>query len=148
MAGMKNAYTPFRVLKAEAEPGRPIALTVQNRFNFTDLGDVRIAWDLNGRAKGAAMAKLAPHATGVVVIQASGTKPGDRVTLVVTDRRGVEVAREVVVVGGAAPAAPEPWGRGRCRRSPGGACRRGEGARAGGRRLMPAATPDGAAAES
>jgi hypothetical protein len=101
--GMKNAYTPFRVLKSDAAPGQAIALTVQNRFNFTNLSDVRIAWALNGRDMGVASASLAPHATGVVVIPASGTVRGDRVSLIVSDLRGVEVARDEFTVGGAAP---------------------------------------------
>jgi hypothetical protein len=104
--GMKNAYTPFRVLRSDAVPGQPIALTVQNRFNFTNLGDVRIAWDLDGQAAGVAPASLEPHATGVVAIPAAGAKIGDRVSVVVTDRRGVEVAHEVITIGG--PAAPAP----------------------------------------
>jgi hypothetical protein len=104
--GMKNAYTPFRVLKSDAAPGRPVVLTVQNRFNFTNLGDVRIAWALNGRAMGVVPASLEPHATGLVSIPAAGTKSGDQVSVVVSDRRGVEVAREVITMGPPATAAP------------------------------------------
>jgi hypothetical protein len=104
--GMKNAYTPFRVLRSDAIPGQSIALVVQNRFNFTNLADVRIAWDLNGQASGVVPASLEAHATGVVAIPAAGTKTGDRVSVVVTDRRGVEVAHEVITIGGPAPAAP------------------------------------------
>jgi len=104
--GMKNAYTPFRVMRLDAAPGRPLALTVQNRFNFTDLGKVRIAWELNGRAMGVVPASLEPHATGVVSIPAAGTKTGDRVSVIVSDRRGVEVAHEVITIGGPAAAAP------------------------------------------
>ena len=50
--GMKNAYTPFRVFKADVAAGRPIVLTVQNRFNFTNLRDARITWKMNGRGRG------------------------------------------------------------------------------------------------
>ncbi len=99
--GMKNAYTPFRVLKAEVAPGRPIVLTVQNRFSFTDLGGVRLAWNVNGGATSVLKTTLAPHAKGVVTIPVKRGKAGDRVTLTVTDRRGVEVAREVFTIPGA-----------------------------------------------
>jgi hypothetical protein len=99
---MKNAYTPFRVLQAEADPGTPVALTVQNRFNFTNLSETRLAWALNGRPMGAVPASLEPHASGRITIPAAGTKAGDRVSLTVTDRRGVEVAHEVFTIGGPA----------------------------------------------
>ena len=99
--GMKNAYTPFRVLKTDVEAGRPITLTVQNRFNFTNLKDTRIAWERNGTSMGVLNADIEPHATGDVVIPAAGARAGDRIAVTVTDRRGVPVARETVVVPGA-----------------------------------------------
>jgi len=99
--GMKNAYTPFRVFKADVAPGRPIVLTVQNRFNFTNLRDVRFAWSVNGRANSVLKTNLEPHAKGTVILPLKRGKAGDRVTLTVTDRRGVEVAREVFTVPGA-----------------------------------------------
>jgi hypothetical protein len=99
--GMKNAYTPFRVFKADVAAGRPIVLTVQNRFNFTDFRDVRFAWNINGWANSGLKTNLEPHATGVVTIPLKRSKAGDRVTLIVTDRRGVEVAREVFLIPGA-----------------------------------------------
>jgi len=98
--GMKNAYTPFRVFKADVAAGRPIVLTVQNRFNFTDFRDVRFAWNINGWANSSLKANLEPHAKGVVTIPLKRSTAGDRVTLIVTDRRGVEVAREVFVIPG------------------------------------------------
>ena len=100
--GMKNAYTPFRVLKADVAAGRPITLTVQNRFNFNNLKDTRIAWERNGKAMGALSADIEPHAIGAVVIPATAARAGDRIVVTVTDRRGVSVAREAVVVPGAA----------------------------------------------
>ena len=98
---MKNAYTPFRVFKADVAAGRPIVLTVQNRFNFTDFREVRFAWNINGWANSSVKTSLEPHAKGVVTIPLKRSKAGDRVTLIVTDRRGVEVAREVFVIPGA-----------------------------------------------
>jgi hypothetical protein len=99
--GMKNAYTPFRVFKADVAPGRPIVLTVQNRFNFTNLRDVRLLWNVNGWANSTLKANLAPHEKGTLSIPVRRAQAGDRVTLTVTDRRGVEVAREVFTVPGA-----------------------------------------------
>ena len=99
--GMKNAYTPFRIFRADVAAGRPIVLTVQNRFNFTDFHDVRLLWNVNGWANSTLKTNLEPHAKGVVTIPLTRSKAGDRVTLTVTDRRGVEVAREVFVVPGA-----------------------------------------------
>jgi len=75
--GMKNAYTPFRVLKADVAAARPIRLTVQNRFNFTNLKDTRIAWERNGTSMGVLNADIEPHATGDVVIPAAGARAGD-----------------------------------------------------------------------
>jgi hypothetical protein len=83
--GVKNAYTLFRVLQWKGVVGRPIELTVQNRFNFTNLNETRIAWQLNGRAMGSVTASIEPHATGVVTIPAAGYNVGDRIGIIVTD---------------------------------------------------------------
>jgi beta-galactosidase len=96
--GMKNAYTPFRVFKSDVAPDRPIVLTVQNRFNFTNLRDARITWATSGGGRGTVKASLEPHGKGTVTVPVKGARAGDKVTLTVTDRRGVEVAREVFTV--------------------------------------------------
>ncbi len=96
--GVYHAYSPIRILKREVAAGKPIALTIQNRFNFTDLADVDLAWKC-GPETGKVSAKLAPHDTGEIIIYPKSLDEHRQLILTATDRRGVVVAREVFATG-------------------------------------------------
>lgn len=94
--GMHAAYSPFKVLKAtppDLAAGHPvIRLEVQNRFNFTDLSDITIAWRCASR-NGTLRMELPPHAVGTLEIDAAPiVEDAEAIVLTVTDRRGVAVA--------------------------------------------------------
>lgn len=96
--GMRMAYTPFRVFSAQAEEGKPLVLSVQNRQNFLNLDRNTITWQMKAR-KGQVKSNLAPHAKGEIRIN-ENFKQGDVVTLSVKNPAGQEIAREVITITG------------------------------------------------
>lgn len=96
--GMRMAYTPFRVFSVQAEEGKPLVLSVQNRQNFLNLKDNDISWKTKSKS-GKIKSDLAPHAKGDLRIEES-FKAGEVVTVTVKDPKGVEIAREVVTIPG------------------------------------------------
>ncbi len=96
--GMRMAYTPFRVFSVQAEEGKLVKLTVQNRQNFLNLSDNTITWSCKGRT-GTVKADIAPHAHGEITLGTSFRK-GDEVALSVKDPHGREIAREVITIPG------------------------------------------------
>lgn len=101
--GMRAAYTPVRFLAADMPTDGPLTLTIQNRFNFTDLADIQLSWRC-GKETGTVQLELAPHATGKTTIQCKSWQPG--ATLVVT--AATADGRMVGATQYSKPAAPRP----------------------------------------
>ncbi len=89
---MKKAYSPVRMAQPDLKD-RLITLAVENRQNFSDLREMKIAWRC-GNQSGTTRADLAPGAKGVLSITlAHAPKPGERLDLTFTDPRGFIVDR-------------------------------------------------------
>lgn len=97
---VKMAYSPVRVAAKELPlpaPGQPIRVPVENRYNFANLSEVGIKWDIDG-VGGKAHAEVPARHSGEIVIQPqSAPKDGDMLHLVFTDPRGF-VCNEVKIV--------------------------------------------------
>ena len=92
--GVFTAYSPIKILKREFDPGKPIVLTVQNRFNFTNLAALEVRWSVPGTVRSTKPDAVAPGGIGTIVLP-TGELPDDyAVDVVITDPRGVVVARE------------------------------------------------------
>lgn len=77
----KKAYSPVRILKTEFpdyEPGTPLVLPVFNRFDHTDLAEIRIEYTFKGETKPLSL-ELSPHGKGSLLLPGDGWKPGDRI---------------------------------------------------------------------
>ncbi|MBI5832209.1 MAG: carboxypeptidase regulatory-like domain-containing protein [Armatimonadetes bacterium] len=67
---VRKAYSPIRVLDLKQplhQPGQPVVLRVENRFDFTDLNDVTCTWRA-GAAEGQAKLEGAPHQVGKLTL--------------------------------------------------------------------------------
>jgi beta-galactosidase len=110
---VRKVYSPVRVgvrTLPRPGPGRPLLVPVENRYNFTDLAEVGIAWGL-GAETGLCAAALAPRAAGTLVITPSNPVPrGAKLRLAFTDPRGFVCDEEVIAVDPPSPAAPSPYG--------------------------------------
>jgi len=87
---MKKAYSPVRLINADgiAVDGLFIKFPVENRQNFSDLNEMKIAWKL-GRQSGTATADVPPRGNGILSIKfVKPPQPGDKLELTFTDPRG------------------------------------------------------------
>lgn len=79
----KKAYSPIAIAEAPlATPGagRPLRIPVTNRFDHTDLGELRITWAV-GQDDGVLQLALPPHRRGVLEIPPREWADGDVVRL-------------------------------------------------------------------
>ncbi len=71
--------------------GRPIRVTVQNQYDFTDLSELTTRWQV-GAEHGEVRVSVPPHATGDFQIKTkTPPRQGDTLALEFTDARGAEV---------------------------------------------------------
>jgi beta-galactosidase len=106
---IKKSYAPVRIgpdRVAAPAPGEPIVLAIENRHDFTDLGECRIDWRI-GAETGRAEVALAPRQTAILRIRpAKEDAAGKTLRIDVTSPRGFLIDRYDIAVGDAAPAAP------------------------------------------
>ncbi len=86
----KKLHSPIKLKDAPVAlpaPGQPITLTVENQYDFTDLAELTIAWQI-GKQQGRAKAAVPSHATGELKIKpARPPCAGDVLALRFTDAR-------------------------------------------------------------
>lgn len=85
--GMRAAYTPVRFLTAETPTAGPLVLTIQNRYNFTNLSAVKLAWKC-GEETGIVALDLPPHAIGKATLASKEWKPGAAFEITATNAEG------------------------------------------------------------
>ncbi len=99
---LKKGYSPVKVhnLKIKTpKTGEPVLLQVENRFDFTNLNECNIQWQV-GHKKGTTTIDLAPHQSGILRIE-----PGIRdldgkiMTVTFTSPRGCDVETCDVEIG-------------------------------------------------
>ncbi len=108
---VQKSYSPVRIEErplVRPEPGQPLLVPIENRFNFTDLREVAIAWEL-GSERGELRAELPARQAGRLAVPVKGAlAAGARLRLRFTDPRGVSVDAYDLVVGAETAAASEP----------------------------------------
>ncbi len=85
-----RAYTPVRVLNSEtvSSPQPELRLVVENRYDFTDLSEVRVEWAM-GDLRGTVKAFGAPHSRSTVALRLPRAPlSGDTIDVRFTDPRG------------------------------------------------------------
>ena len=99
---VKKAYSPIRVTARALPlpaPGEPIRVPVENRYNFANLSEAGIAWNLAG-SKGVTRADIpARHGGEILIPPRSALKNGDVLHLVFTDPRGFVCDEDEIVLG-------------------------------------------------
>ncbi len=99
---MKKTYAPVRVINKKIKrprQGETAIVEIENRFDFTDLKECRIRWQINGKEE-EALLPLPPHQTGILRIPLpADVKEGDRMALSFFSPQGQEVERTIVTLG-------------------------------------------------
>lgn len=87
----KKLHSPVKIKDASVPlpaPGQPIRLAVENQYDFTDLSELKVEWQIGGE-KGLLKPSVPPHATGELELQPNRPpRPGDRLTLRFSDAEG------------------------------------------------------------
>jgi hypothetical protein len=108
---IKKTYSPVKIgpdRVAAPRAGGPIVLQVENRHDFTDLGECRIDWRIGGET-GRSTIGLAPRRTAILRIRpATADVAGKVLHIDVIGPRGFLVDTTDIAVGEAAPA-PAPF---------------------------------------
>ena len=99
---MKKGYSPVKVHNLNIKTpkaGEPVLLQVENRFDFTNLNECNIEWQV-GNKKGTASIDLAPHQSGILRID-PGIKEldGKIMTVTFTSPQGYDVETCDVEIG-------------------------------------------------
>jgi len=106
----KKLHSPVKLAEMPVPPpdaGQPIRLAVENQYDFTDLGELRIDWQL-GAERGLAHAAVPPRQSGELVIQtAHPPAAGQFLGLEFRDRAGRLVDAYRLPVGQPAPSLPD-----------------------------------------
>ncbi|HSA94526.1 MAG TPA: glycoside hydrolase family 2 TIM barrel-domain containing protein [Acidobacteriota bacterium] len=107
---IKKSYSPVRIgpdRLAAPKPGEPIVLGVENRHDFTDLGECRLDWRIGGEMGSSAIA-LAPRSSGILRVRPKTPDLAGKVLRIdVTGPRGFLIDSTEISIGEIqAPAAP------------------------------------------
>jgi hypothetical protein len=95
----KKAYSPVRVLKTSYEsfkPGQGLEVPVYNRFDHTDLDELRIEWSYNGVRSNLTAPDIPPHTKGSLHIPISAWDAAEPVLIDFFDSRGLLVDSEAL----------------------------------------------------
>ncbi len=98
----KKAYSPVRVLVREVtdfQPGQPLRLAVQNRFDHTDLSEITMRVTYDGSQQALKCDPLAPHKQGTLTIPASGWRAGTALRIEFVDQVGRIIDIENIAIG-------------------------------------------------
>jgi len=98
------------VRRVDYTPGQSeIRVPVENRFSFTDLSELTVAWEL-GTNQGAVRAAVPPRSQGQLVVPIpAGTSEGEKLVLKVRDARGELIQVAAIQLGRPAPlTVPQP----------------------------------------
>ena len=106
----KKLHSPVKLAETPAPlpaPGQPIRLAVENQYDFTDLAELRIDWQL-GAEHGVARAAVPPHQSGELVLKpAHRPVAGQFLGLEFRDHAGRLVDAYRLPVGQSVPSMPE-----------------------------------------
>ena len=90
------------------KPGEPVTFTVDNRYDFTNLSELTLAWSV-GAQHGTLHPDIAPRSSGQIRIPVSAqAKPGDVLSLEFQDRKGALVFPHHMQLGTPPPAVASP----------------------------------------
>lgn len=80
----KKAYSPVRLPDCDNLPfvtGQPLTLTVHNRFDHTDLDEIKATYTYKGQRKPLTLSPLAPHCKGILTVPAEAWEEGEPVLI-------------------------------------------------------------------
>jgi beta-galactosidase len=99
---VKKSYSPVKLIDRQRHRTLPstavIELSLENRYDFTNLQEVGIAWSL-GKEQGNVSVNILPHHSGILRIRPTALpQTGDTLQLTFTDPRGFVCETEAIPI--------------------------------------------------
>ncbi|WP_430973801.1 glycoside hydrolase family 2 TIM barrel-domain containing protein [Sunxiuqinia rutila] len=99
---MKKSYSPVKIHNQQVdvpEAGQPVRLQIENRFNFTNLSECKIYWEV-GTEQGTVDMVLQPQKTGILNIYTGNSNlDGKILTVRIVSPQGIEVEACAIEIG-------------------------------------------------
>ena len=111
----KKAYSPVRLLTEQVgsfTPGERLILPVYNRFDHTNLSEIKVRYTYNGTEKEAAAPAVQPHQKGLLVIPSEDWSAGSELLVSFLDADGGLIDASLVTLGKQTVALPQPTRKG------------------------------------
>lgn len=111
----KKAYSPVRLLTEQVgsfTPGERLILPVYNRFDHTNLSEIKVRYTYNGTEKEAAAPAVLPHQKGLLVIPPEDWSAGSELLVSFLDADGGLIDASLVTLGKQIVALPQPTRKG------------------------------------
>lgn len=111
----KKAYSPIRLLTEQVgsfTPGERLILPVYNRFDHTNLSEIKVRYTYNGTEKEAAAPAVLPHQKGLLVIPSEDWSAGSELLVSFLDADGGLIDASLVTLGKQTVALPQPTRKG------------------------------------
>lgn len=111
----KKAYSPVRLLTEQVgsfTPGERLILPVYNRFDHTNLSEIKVRYTYNGTEKEAAAPAVLPHQKGLLVIPSEDWSAGSELLVSFLDADGGLIDASLVTLGKQIVALPQPTRKG------------------------------------
>ena len=114
----KKAYSPIRLLAEQVDAftsGERLILPVYNRFDHTNLNEIKVRYTYNGVEKDATSPAVEPHQKGLLVIPSESWAVGSELLVSFYDVSGELIDASRVTLGQQTVALPQPTRRGTLR---------------------------------
>ena len=111
----KKAYSPVRLLTEQVgsfTPGERLILPVYNRFDHTNLSEIKVRYTYNGTEKEAAAPAVQPHQKGLLVIPSEDWSAGSELLVSFLDADSGLIDASLVTLGKQTVALPQPTRKG------------------------------------
>lgn len=98
----KKAYSPVKIMVTRIDgfvPGERLFLPVHNRFDHTDLDEVKITYTYKGVEKELGAVSVQPHGKGLLTIPAGPWKEGEKILVRAYDNAGELIDAEDISLG-------------------------------------------------
>lgn len=99
----KKAYSPVRLMElsvANVSPAQSLVLAVYNRFDHTNLSEIKLRYTYDGQSREMNMPSVEPHQKGVVVIPSFGWRNESQLFVEFLTADGQLIDAEMVSLGG------------------------------------------------
>lgn len=107
----KKAYSPVRLLAEQVSDyttGERLVLPVYNRFDHTNLNEIKVRYQYNGMEKDIRMASIEPHQKGVLILPAEDWKEGGELLVSFLTAEGDLIDASLVTLGQPKITLPQP----------------------------------------